>query len=160
MFHSIPLGTSHPHTPSMSLHYKQNFNFKGWGGPLFNTVSLLFSTATIHFSSITNQVSCTVWPVDVNWYQSPTHTFNVSWPQTIASPSLAVQFSTTTALFSTTSDHFSTIAMTEPPAQWHTTVNGYSFSECSTSTRIGSRQGKWLSIHFRSTGSISVYASQ
>jgi len=34
-----------------------------------------------------------------------------------------------------------TIALTESPAQWHTTVNRHIHSECSTSARIGTRLG-------------------
>jgi len=47
----------------------------------------------------------------------PTHNFNVTSLQTVASPSLAIHFSTITVYFSTISVHFNTIALTESPAQ-------------------------------------------
>ena len=50
----MSIGTSHPHTPSMSLHYKQNFNFKGWGGPL--STQYHFSSVQQQFTSVQSQI--------------------------------------------------------------------------------------------------------
>jgi len=61
--------------------------------------------------------------------------------------------------FSPLQYNFSSIAQTESPAQQFTTVNRYICSECHfRENRL--KVSQWLNIHKRSTGSISVYASQ
>jgi len=69
----------------------------------------------------------------------PTQIFTNTSLQSLAMSSLTVCFSTITVHFHTITVHFSTIVLTESLAQWHTTVNRHSFSECSTPARIDSR---------------------